>query len=170
MKITAEFKDILKNSKGNSILQLEVINFVYQNMIQKLEENKMYSVEIKEIKSKRSLEQNRYLWALLHEIDIAMNGKPTDEMEIYVMCLERANAKYDYIGCLPEAEDTLRQNFRAIKFIKKIDLNGKEGNMYKVFIGSSKMNVQEMSQLIDTVLDVAFECGIETNYWKDVLK
>ena len=127
-------------------------------------------IEIKEVKSKRTIQQNRYMWLLLHEIDVAMNGRATDEMDAYIMCLERANAKFDYIGCLPEAEQALRENFRAIKFIKKIDLNGKEGNMYKVFIGSSKMDVKEMNQLIDTILDVAEQLGIETSYWKEVLR
>lgn len=42
--------------------------------------------------------------------------------------------------------------------------------MYKVFIGSSKMNVKEMNLLIDTVLDIATEVGIETDYWREVLK
>ena len=99
-----------------------------------------------------------------------MNGRPTDEYEIYVMCLERANAKFDYIGALPEAEQALKENFRAVKYIKPIDLNGKQGNMYKVFIGSSKMDTKEMNILIDTVLDVAQEVGIETDYWKGMLK
>jgi hypothetical protein len=99
-----------------------------------------------------------------------MNGKPTDEMEVYTMCLERANAKFDYIGALPETEKALRENFRAIKYIKDIDLNGKQGKMYKVYIGSSKMDSKEMKQLIDTALDVAGELGLDLEYWNGVLR
>lgn len=170
MKIIGSFKDILQDFEGNAITSFTVKNFTHKHMLQGLERDKEYAIEIKEIKSKRSLQQNRYMWALLHEIDVAMNGKPTDEYEIYCMCLERANAKFDYIGCLPEAEQALKENFRAVKYIKDIDLNGKQGRMYKVFIGSSKMNVKEMNILIDAVLDVAQEVGVETDYWKGLLK
>lgn len=170
MKITAKFKDILQDAKGNSILCLSISNFQHRHMIEALEDDKTYSVEIKEVKSKRSIEQNKFLWKLLHDIDVAMNGKPTDEMEIYIMCLERANAKFDYLGCLEEAEEMLKQNFRAVKRIKPIDLNGKDGYMYKCFIGSSKMNTKEMALLIETALDIAHEVGIETSYYDEVLR
>ena len=170
MKIIAHFKDILTDSQGHGIASFSIDNFSHKRMIEGLDPEKTYSIEIKEVKSKRSIEQNKMLWSLLHEIDVAMNGRPTDEYAVYIMCLERANAKFDYIGCLPEAEEALKQNFRAVKYIKDIDLNGKEGRMYKVFIGSSKMNTKEMSLLIDTALDMAQEIGIETDYYNEVLK
>ena len=170
MKIIANFRDILKDYDGNGVVQFVVNNIRHAEMLKGLDKSKEYSLEIKEVKSKRTIQQNRYMWLLLHEIDVAMNGKPTDEMDAYIMCLELANAKFDYIGCLPEAEQALKENFRAVKFIKKIDLNGKEGNMYKVFIGSSKMDVKEMNLLIDTILDVAEQLGIETDYWKRMLR
>lgn len=170
MKVVGNFKDILQDINGNGIVSFLISNFSHKNQLATLDPEKTYSIEVKEVKSKRSIQQNRYMWALLHEIDVAMNGKPTDEYDIYIMCLERANVKFDYIGCLPEAEQALKENFRAVKFIKKIDLNGKEGNMYKVFIGSSKMNVHEMKLLIDTVLDVAHEVGINTAYYDEVLR
>lgn len=170
MKVIARYKDILQDFKGNAVASFVIDNFRHIELMKELDEEKTYSVEIKEVRNNRTLAQNRYMWALLHEIDIAINDKPTDEMDIYMTCLERANAKFDYIGALPETEETLRKNFRAIKFIKKIDLNGKEGNMYKVFIGSSKMDTKEMGLLIDTILDLANEVGIETTYWREVLR
>ena len=170
MKIIGRLHDVLQTLTGKTIVSFAVENFTHAHMLQSLEHEKDYNIEIKEVKSKRTLQQNKYMWALLHEIDIAMNGRPTDEYEIYVMCLERANAKFDYIGALPEAEQALKENFRAVKRIKKISLNDKEGYMYKVFIGSSKMNTKEMGNLIDTVLDVAQEVGLDTSYWNEVLK
>ena len=55
----------------------------------KLDMDKLYVVEIKEPKSKRSLEQNKMLWQLIHAI-----AKEThqDDMEVYCACLERADA------------------------------------------------------------------------------
>lgn len=171
MKITAQFKGIMRDWDGNGIAQLFIPNIQHISMMRELEPEKTYSVELKEIRSKRSIEQNRLLWALLHEIDIAINGeRSNDEWDIYIEALEKAGAKYDYVGALPEAENALKENFRAIKFIKKIDLNGKEGNMYKVFIGSSKMDTKEMSVLIDTVLDMAEDAGVETIYYENLLR
>lgn len=172
MKIIATFKELLRDFSGEAVVSLKVSNIRHQLLLKELDPSKTYSVEIKEIKSKRSSRQNRYMWALLREIDIKLNGKPTEEgdWEIYILCLEKAGAKCDYIAALPETERALKENFRAVKFIKKVDLNGKEGNMYKVYIGSSKMNTKEMNVLIDAVLDVANEVGVETDYWKEMLK
>lgn len=39
--------------------------------------------------------------------------------------------------------------------------NGRIFNSYRVFIGSSQMNTKEMKQLLETVLDMASEVGVE---------
>lgn len=172
MKLTAKFNRKLSDDDGNAEVSFTVENFIQKQRLSELEKDKLYSLEIKEIKSKRSISQNKYMWALLSEIDRAINGRETDVMDIYIMALEMAQAKYTYIGALEETESELRKSFRAVKKIKPIDLNGKDGYMYKCFIGSSKMNVKEMNELIDTVLDMAAKAGIDTeaDYWKAVLK
>lgn len=168
MKAIAKVKDILLDINGNGIVSLIVSNYRQIQELKQLDGEKNYAVEIKEVKTKRSLEQNRLLWKLLGEIDKVINGGRSDDvMNIYTLALEKANAKYEYIGALPQAEEMLKQNFRAIKFIKKIDLNGVEGNMYKCFIGSSKMDTKEMTLLIDTVMDMAEQVGIDTDWYKE---
>ena len=168
MKLTAKFNSLMPFD-DEMLVSFSVDNYRQMQLIKELEKDKRYSVEVKEIKSKRSIEQNRLLWALMHDIDVAVNGeRSNDEWSVYIYCLERAGAKYEYIGCLPEAEEMLKENFRAVKFIKKIDLNGKDGHMYKCFIGSSRMNTKEMTLLIDTALDVAAEVGIETSYYMEM--
>lgn len=170
MKLIGTYDRTIKDLEGNAIVSFAIPNIRHQSILKELDPKKTYSIEVKEVKKKRSINQNRYMWSLINQIDIAINGKPCDDWEIYIMALERAGAKCDYIAALPETEEALKQNFRAIKFIKKVDLNGKEGNMYKVYIGSSKMDTKEMNLLIDTILDIAEEVGIETDYWKEVLK
>lgn len=170
MKIIGTLRDKFRTTNGG-VVTFDISNFRHVEELNNLEADKLYSIEIKEAKSKRSLQQNAYLWALLSEIDRAVNGeRSNDEWSIYIDALERAGAKCEYIGALPETEQLLKENFRAIKFIKKIDLNGVDGNMYKVFIGSSKMDSKEMGVLIDAVLDMAEEIGIEISYWNEVLK
>ncbi len=170
MKVIATVRDYFRHQSGG-ILQLNIENIRHSEMLNELTEDKTYSVEIKEVKSARSIQQNKYLWALLSEIDKELNGdRSNDEMSIYIQALERAGAKYEYIGALPEAEEMLKKNFRAVKKMKPMMLNETEGYVYKCFIGSSKMNKEEMGNLIDTVLDMAMELGIDDSYWKEVLK
>ena len=59
-------------------------------------------------------------------------------------------------------EDALRKTFRGVRFIRKQEVNGKESNIYKVYLGSSKMNTKEMTELLDITLQVCAELGIPT--------
>lgn len=124
-----------------------------------LDAEKKYLFTIKEPHQKRSLAQNRYLWKLVHLI-----AKETyqDDYEIYCAMLERANALSDYVITAYDMEDTLRKHFRGVRFIRKQDVNGKECHIYKVYIGSSKMNTKEMTELIDTALQICSELLIDT--------
>lgn len=125
----------------------------------KLDMDKQYVVDIKEPKSKRSLEQNKLLWELVHKI-----AKETyqDDMSIYCTALERADAKSDYVITPADMEDGLRRSFRGVKFIRKQEVNDKECNVYKVYLGSSKMNTAEMNELLEIVFQMCAELGIPT--------
>ena len=125
----------------------------------KLDMDKLFVVEIKEPKSKRSLEQNKMLWQLIHAI-----AKEThqDDMEVYCTLLERADALSDYIITAYDMEDELRKCFRGVRFVRKQEVNGKDCNIYKVYIGSSKMNTKEMTELLDITLQLCGELNIPT--------
>ncbi len=125
----------------------------------KLDMDKVYIVEIKEPKSKRSLEQNKMLWQLIHSI---AKKQHQDDMEVYCALLERADALSDYRITAYDMEEDLRKCFRGVRFIRKQDVNGKECNIYKVYIGSSKMNTKEMTELLDITLQMCAELGIPT--------
>lgn len=127
----------------------------------RLDMDKVYLCEVKEPKSQRSIQQNKLLWKLVHTI-----AKETfqDDMEIYCAALERANALTDYIITAYDMEDYLRKSFRGVRFIRKQEVNGKECNIYKVYIGSSKMNTKEMTELIDITLQMCGELGIDTRW------
>ena len=125
----------------------------------KLDMDKLYTIEIREPKSKRSIEQNKMLWQLIHAI-----AKKThqDDMEVYCALLERADALSDYIITAYDMEDELRKCFRGVRFVRKQLVNGKECNIYKVYIGSSKMDTKEMTELLDITLQLCGELGIPT--------
>ena len=96
-----------------------------------LDMNKLYSIEIKEPKSKRSIQQNKLLWELIHLI---AKKQGQDDMEVYCELLERADAKSDYVLARPETEDALRKTFRGVKFIRQYQVNETMFNIYKVHI------------------------------------
>ena len=131
----------------------------------KMDMDKLFVVDVKEPKSKRSLEQNKLLWGLVHAI---AKEQGQDDMEVYCACLERADALSDYIITAFDVEDELRKCFRGVRFIRKQEVNGKECNIYKVYIGSSKMNTQEMTELVESTVQICAELGRPTmNYMEE---
>lgn len=125
----------------------------------KLDMDKVYICEIKELKSKRSLEQNKLLWKLIHRI--AKETFQSDE-DVYCAVLERADALSDYVITATDMGEALRKTFRGVKFIRMQTVNGKDCFVYKVYLGSSKMNTTEMNELIEITMQVCSELGIDT--------
>lgn len=135
-----------------------------KNLIPKLMEmdlDKYYDVSIKEPTNKRSLQQNKMLWSLIHSIAKSTNQQDND---VYCALLEKADALSDYIITAVEMEDALRKSFRGIKFMRMQEVNGKDCYIYKVYLGSSKMNTKEMTELLETAIQIASELEIEVDY------
>lgn len=124
--------------------------------------DKKLEIEVKEYKSKRSIEQNKMLWSLLSKMAIAMSGKKNkvSSEECYCIMLEEANVTCDYMLALPEAEPMLKKSFRVVRKVGEREVNGKTLNMYQYFVGSSKFNTKEMTELIENVLDKLAELGV----------
>ena len=123
--------------------------------------DKYYDVSIKEPTNKRSLQQNKMLWSLIHSIAKATNQ---EDNNVYCALLEKADALSDYIITAVEMEDALRKSFRGIKFMRMQEVNGKDCYIYKVYLGSSKMNTKEMTELLETAIQIASELEIEVDY------
>ena len=122
----------------------------------KLDKNKKYLMEIKEPRDTKTLRQNNYMWALINEI---AKVQYQDEMEVYCQVLEEANAKYTWLKGFKEVKEELLQVYRAVK-ITRYDEDGLA--IFKCFYGTSKMNKQELSQVIDITVGWANELGIPT--------
>ena len=158
MRFSGHFKDFQQGLNGSKQIIFTVENYVDKAQINALDNSKLYSIEVKESKSKRSIEQNKLLWKLIHQI-----AKHTghDDNDIYCLLLERADALSDYIITSTEMSETLRHTFRGIKFMRMQEVNGKECYIYKVYLGSSKMNTKEFSELLDECIKLASEVGVE---------
>lgn len=171
MKFTGKIKSFQPSEDGMDLV-VEVSSN-YTSKLSKLIKNILLSFEIKSIKDKRSLQQNKYMFALLRDISMQIDGTPSNYWDYYIDALIRADVKSEFIGALEVSEEALRSEFniRAIKKIKPIDLNGKDGYMYQIFPGSSQMDKKEMSKLIEVVINMGYECGLTNmEYYNDVLK
>ena len=159
MKVIATFEKRLYNERHESELTLLVSNYQHQQWLSELEKDKLYTVELKEVKSKRSIQQNALLWKLLHLLEIE-----TKELAIdwYIKSLIDTGAIVDYIWCADRTEDTVMKSFRAIQKMKYEKMKNVDGYWYRVIVGSSKFNIAEMNELIDTVLRYCAELNIDT--------
>ena len=162
MKIIANYTRKLIDDKGNIEITFTVDNWAFKRNVNDLTKQP-YSLEIKVPKSKRSIDQNRLLWEIIGQISKAIN---IDDMDIYCQLIEMAGAKYDYLMVLPEAVDRLKKAYRAVKVLKDIEHNGKLFKAVKAFYGSSTMNTQEMTELINITLDYAAQSGIDISFYE----
>lgn len=161
--MTGRFKEKLLNSTGNYLVTFELENYSSKVQAENLKVGTEYKFEPKEVKSKRSLQQNKFLWKCLEIIAYHEQGERTDSdyvMELYTKMLEKSGAKYEYIMGLPEIKDELLKVFRAVKIVEYRDYNGKQMAVMKCFYGSSKMNTKEMNNLLDTIVDYAANLGL----------
>lgn len=156
MRSLVVVRQIFRNIKNQMLL----VENLYSDL--DLESGKEYVIELKEPRTKRSIQQNKYMWALIHQI-AGHEDMNQDEVEVYTLALEEANAKFIYLLGTPEAEDELKKNFRAVRVVRPTIENGKEFIVYKCFIGTSKMDTKEMTKVLDIIIAWAEELGIETN-------
>jgi hypothetical protein len=124
-----------------------------------LDNEKKFLFSIKEPYKKRSLDQNRLFWKLVHKV--AKETYNTD-YDVYCAVLEKADALSDYVITAVDMADDLRKSFRGVKFIRMQEVNGRDCFVYKVYLGSSKMNTAEMNELIEITMQVCGELGIDT--------
>lgn len=164
----------MKDIVNIKILQNNILALKMNRPID-LDPSKRYEVDIKEYKSKRTLQQNSYLWALITEITKAQNGGIANQDSItatYCNLLEKANAKFEFILCPPGAINEFKKRFRAIRINGTVIIKNVEYTQLQVLYGSSTMNTKEMSNLIDVTLDYAYKVGVADvkNYWEEILR
>lgn len=112
--------------------------------------------EVKEHKSKRSLDANAYYWVLVNKIAEALNQ--TKEY-IHMEMLRFYSETYSVL--LP-AEQDIKGLIKYYDVESTIKRGDKLFKSYKAYLPSSEMNTKQMSVLIDGVVHEAKQLGIET--------
>lgn len=167
MKITAEKHNQFQDQNGVGYITFRVDNFGHYKKLEGIEGDDKLSLDIEKARGQRSLDQNRKMWALIRDIDKATNGYlSNDQMTIYANALRQAGVKSEQIIVDLKAEKDLRRMFRAVEFIQPYD---DEKAVFRCYYGSSTFTTKEMSNLIEVLLIMASEAGLDTGYWREVL-
>lgn len=129
-----------------------------------------YAVEIKEHREKRSLDANAYYWALLGKLHKALKISSSYCHNLMLRrygTLERFDEKPVYL-VVPDTDEAAAKADEADTYHIKPTSSvrtGKDGKSYRTYMllrGSHDYNTEEMSALIDGIVEECKQVGIET--------
>lgn len=120
--------------------------------------DKLYVATIKVFRNRRSLDANAYFWVLCQKIAEKINS---NKDEVYLRLLGDAGV-FTHTIVKPEVVERLKEQWRLVKELGEVTVNGKKGIQLQLYFGSSTYNTKEMSVLIDEAVRQAKELDIET--------
>ncbi len=127
-----------------------------------LKPGKVYDVEIKEHREKRSLDANAYFWVLVDRLAEKLRIPKTD---IYRRYIREIGGNHETVCVTAEAADKLRSGWEHNGLGWQTDtMPSKLPGCVRVvlYYGSSTYNTRQMSRLIDLIVQDCREQGIET--------
>ena len=123
-----------------------------------LTQGKRLTVEVTREKKRRSLDANAYLWVLLGKMAAVLQ---TDKDAVYIEMLSRYGV-YTHVVVKPQVAERVKQEWRTVRELGEVTVNGKVGIQLQCYFGSSTYTTAEMATLIDGVISECKDMGIET--------
>ena len=134
---------------------------ILDELRQKLDKENEYSLELKSNK-RRSMDANRYMWVLCDRIAKAIKSTKDD---VYREAIQSVGV-YDDIAVVADASARLVKNWseQGVGWLAESfgESKVKGADKVRVYYGSSTYDTKEMARLIDHVVALAKELGIET--------
>lgn len=160
MDINGRITGISTNLDGTIKLELNISNNkdILVDGYYKLKDKDNLSISIKEHRERRSLDANAYCWVLLQKLAEVLKS---DKDILY----EDMICKYGVFTHLivkPSAVERVKEEWRAVRELGEVTVNGKTGIQLQCYFGSSTYDTKEMSVLIDGIVRECQELGIET--------
>ena len=124
---------------------------------------KLYDLEVKEHRKKRSLDANAYAWVLIHKLAEAMNLTPE---EVYLQQIPNAGNNYTPMCVREQDVDRFKRSWASngigwpVKDLGPSNVRGCRNLM--AYHGSSTYDTQQMSRLIDLLVQDCKQLDIET--------
>ncbi len=140
------------------------------NIIEQLKNENKLSIELTKYKLKRSKNANNYLWKLLSDY---AQAKGVDTIQEYK---ERVKRLGIFRRTLVEAKDVATykktwEHWGLAWFCEVYDteyINNREFKVLHLYYGSSSYNTQQMSRLINDLVEDCKQVGIETKSPNDI--
>lgn len=164
MKLTTKYLKRVVNEEGNVEITFSLPNY-QAKWLDELDKTKDYEITIKEKSSQRSIKQNDKLWAIIGDIAEVQGYK--DTWELYLQILKKAGAKTTKISVIKEAIKELKNAFRIVEPLYKLQNGDSELIVCECYFGSSSFSTKEMIELIETALEWASNCGIDTSKYDE---
>ena len=124
--------------------------------------DRLYDLEVKEHRKKRSLDANAYAWVLINKIADALRITPK---EIYRQAIQNVGGNYEVIPIKAEAADHFKQIWEAQGLgWPCVDMGKSKIDGYRnlrAYYGSSTYDTRQMSQLIDNLVQDCRALDIE---------
>ena len=124
---------------------------------------KLYNLEVKEHRKKRSLDANAYAWVLIHKLAQAMRLTPE---EVYLQQIPNVGDNYTPMCVREQDVDRFKKSWQSnglgwpVKDLGPSQVPGCRNLM--AYHGSSTYDTAQMSRLIDLLVQDCKELDIET--------
>lgn len=128
------------------------------NEVNNIQSCEKLSIKAVKHRNKRSLDANAYCWVILQKIAEVLHQ---DKWNVYLEMLGKYGV-FTHIIVKPNVVDKVKEEWRTVKELGEVNVNGVTGIQLQCYFGSSTYNTKEMSVLIDGIVYEAKELGIET--------
>ena len=118
-------------------------------------------IDIRPVKNKRTLDQNRLMWALLNRLALALSGDTPGGVtaeQCYLDLLAEFGAEVETWRVPVKAMPALRNTYRVVQMVELLD-NGY--CMARLGMGSSSFTRQQMHEFIERIFDRLSEAGVD---------
>ena len=144
----------LKSQKGELLLQVNELQD-FKDLVDEYNAKEKLSIEIKPYREKRSLDANAYCWVLIGEI---ANILRASKEEIYLDMLRKYGQQL-IVKIKNQDKDRFERSQRYWEVHET--LTEEKAQYYRVYVGSSEYDSQEMSILLDGIIEEAKHLGIQ---------
>ena len=163
-----KLKELTMNRDGTYNLTVTVSSD-FREMFDELFD-KLVEVTIRKYAKHRSLAANRYAWTLIDQITERLQQKePRAGWKpeiVYRNAIREIGGVSTIIGLRKDAIETFKRNWEKDSIgrqVEVLDGSGKEGwANVRIYFGSSEFNTEQMSRLIDSLIQDAESLGIPT--------
>ena len=159
MEFTGQVQNVSKDwQTGQFQITFSINEASAINEINNIKDCQKLSIKAVKHRERRSLDANAYLWVLLQKMAEALDR---DKWGLYLEMLGE-HGVFTHIIVKPHMVEKVKEEWRTVKELGEVCVNGTTGIQLQCYFGSSTYNTKEMSVLIDGVVSEAKEMGIET--------